>query len=251
VSTRKLGRMVEQIITSDERQPYEDDDPRLRFYDSYRLVWRGEEIRCHVALQRGVVSCPVCGDVRVMGELVLAGRGAEVSMRLQDVHALQVHGGLVWGQPVVDVDALRTVLGVAHRPRAGRTDESENENETVRQVLGGLWALQQAVIERYMTYSPTMHEERARGYDTRWQGREYRIWFSVEREPLECPLCGLPCRGPGLRVARGQTQVDVPVTARHLMEAHGLRAHEDWSVWNDPGDFGRLCALLGVEWGTR
>jgi hypothetical protein len=241
VSTRDLGRMVEQIMTSEERQPYEDDDPRLHFYDSYRLVWRGEEIRCHVAAQRGLVSCPVCGDVRVMGELVLAGRGAEVSMRLQDVHALQVHGGLVWGQPVVDVDALRTVLGVAHLPLVEDTDE------TIRQVLGGLWALQQAVIERHMTYGPNMHEERARGYDTRWQDREYRIWFPTEREPPECPLCGLPCNGPALRVAQGETQVDVPVAARHLMEAHGLRAHEDWSVWNDLGDFERLCALLGVE----
>jgi hypothetical protein len=240
VSTRDLGRMVEQIMASEERQPYEDDDPRLHFYDSYRLVWRGEEIRCHVAAQRGVVSCPVCGDVRVMGELVLAGRGAEVRMHLQDVHALQVHGGLVWGQPVVDLEQLRTVLGVAHQPLV------EDIDETIRQVLGGLWALQQAVIERYMTYSPNMQKERAKGYDTRWQDRDYRIWFPIVREPLECPLCGLPCRDPAMRVAQGETQVDIPVAARHLMEAHGLTAHAGWAVWNAPGDFERLCALLGV-----
>jgi hypothetical protein len=234
--------MVERIMTSEERQPYEDDDPRLHFYDSYRVVWRGEEIRCHVAAQRGVVACPVCGDVRVMGELVLAGRGAEVSMHLQDVHTLQVHDGLVWGEQVVDGDALRTVLGVAHLPLVERTDE------TIRQVLGGLWALQQAVIERHMTYSPNMQEEQARGYDTRWQDREYRIWFPAGRgQPPECPMCGQPCHGPPMRVARGETQVDVPVGARHLMEAHGLTAHEGWPVWNDPGDFERLCALLGVE----
>ena len=99
-----------------------------------------------------------------------------------------------------------------------------------------------------MTYSPNISKERARGYDTRWQDREYRIWFPTKRgQPPECPLCGLPCHGLPMRVAQGETRVDVPVAARHLMEAHGLTEHEGWPAWKNPGDFERLCALLGVE----
>jgi hypothetical protein len=31
------------------------------------------------------------------------------------------------------------------------------------------------------------------------------------------------------------------------MEAHGLTEVEGWPAWNDPDDFERLRALLGVE----
>ena len=241
-STADLARMIHQAMNSEDRQEYEADNPRLRFYRSYRVLWQGEKIRCHVALQRGVVPCPVCGAMRGMGDLILSGRGAEVKMRVEDVHVLELHGGRVAGEPVVDLDRLRTILGVAHLPLVERVDE------TLRQVLVALWALQRSVIDRYIKYSPDMHRERAKGYDTRWRDREYRVWFPTSRrKPPECPLCGLPCRGLPIRVAMGGTRVDVPVEARHLMEAHGLTGYEDWLAWKDPGDFERLCALLGVK----
>jgi hypothetical protein len=242
VSTADLARMIQQVMNSEERQECQEDDPDLRFHRSYRVSWQGEQLLCHVALQRGVVPCPVCGALRGMGYLILSGRGVELQMRLEDIHVLEVHRGRFKGESIVDVDRLRTILGVAHLPLA------EPGDETLRQVLEALWALQGSVIGRYSKYSPTMDQERARGYDTRWQDKAYRVWFPTKRgKPPICPLCGLPCHGLPIRVAAGETRVDVPIEARHLMEAHGLTEVEGWPAWNDPDDFERLRALLGVE----
>ena len=49
-----------------------------------------------------------------------------------------------------------------------------------------------------------------------------------------------------ISLAVGETCVNIPAQARHLMEGHGLTEYVGWQDWNHPGDFEKLRNFLGV-----
>ena len=172
LSTAELAGMVRQILDSEERE----------------------------AVERGMVNCPVCGGLGGMGDLVLCRHRAEAELRFEHLHVLEMHGGRVGGELVLDCN-------------------------------------------RDM---PKKHRE---GYHPIWQDRTIRIWFSpdeVRSQP--CPICGVDDWNQTLVISLevGETCVNIPAQARHLMEGHGLTEYVGLQVWHNPGDFGKLRDFLGI-----
>lgn len=242
-TTGDLARMLRQIIDSEEKETLESQDPRFAYADVYRLPWQGSELNFCLGLERGVVNCPVCGVMSGMGYLSLSGNGAEVELRYEDLHVLEVHAGRVWGELVLDIERLREVLGVKNLPLADTADER------LQGVLLALWEIQSAVISQYYQYSRDMHQKRRQGYLTTWKGRTIRVWFSLARARNQpCPLCGVDDweHTLGISLAEGETRVDIPAATRHLMEVHGLVEIPDWQMWNRPGDYEKVQAFLDM-----
>jgi hypothetical protein len=75
------------------------------------------------------------------------------------------------------------------------------------------------------------------------------VWLSDgdEGSPA-CPLCEFGDWKGALAIglAEGETRVDVPVPARHLMEVHGLTEYAGWQVWEHPGDYEKITEFLGT-----
>jgi len=103
---------MRQIATRKDLEKYRVADPEWWPFRTYRVPWRGGELIYRAAIERGIRTCPVCGAKSGMGDLVLSGHGVEVRMRFEDIHFLEAHDGKIRGQPVVDLDQLRKVLGV-------------------------------------------------------------------------------------------------------------------------------------------
>jgi len=116
LTTTDLARMMRQIIGSEEKEPVESQDPRFTYYENYRVPWQGSEVLYCLRLERGMVNCPVCGVLRGMGDLTLSGRGAEVTLRFEHLHLLEVHAGRVMGKMILDIDRLQKVLGMEGVP---------------------------------------------------------------------------------------------------------------------------------------
>ena len=190
-----------------------------------------------------MVNCPVCGLMGGMGDLIVRGHGTETELRYEHLHVLEVHAGRVAGELILDIDRLREVLGVGDLPLVERVDER------LQQVLVPLWEIQNSVLQQFYTYSSDMSKKRREGYLTTWQGRTMRVWFSYGHAGSQpCPTCGFGQWDHTLSIslAEGDTRVDVPVQALHLMEVHGQTEFAGWQVWEHPGDYEKLCDFFGI-----
>lgn len=238
-----LARMVRQIIANEDKESIETKNPRIAYTDIYRVPWQGTEILYCLGMERGVVNCPVCGVMSGMGYLSLSGNEAEIELRYEDLHVLEVHAGRVRGELVLDIECLGQVLGVADLPLEDRVDKR------LRDVLMALWEIQNAVFPRYYQYSHDMSKKRREGYLTNWRGRSIRVWFSTTKDiGRPCPLCGLDDWKDTLDISlvEGDTCVYIPAAARHLMEVHGLVENPDWKVWDQTWEYARLQSFLGI-----
>jgi hypothetical protein len=244
LTTADLARMLRQILDSEEKEAVEIQDPGYAYTDVYRVPWRGTEVYYSLALERGLANCPVCGVMVSMGYFGLSGYGAQAELRFEDLHVLEVHAGSVGGELVMDLDALQKTLGVQDIPLVERRDER------LQAILMALWGIQNSVVSQYYTYSRDMVQKRREGYLTTFQGREFRVWFFYGPEDeLPCPICGFEHWKDILAIslAEGENRVDIPTSARHLMEVHGLTEYTGWQVWQHPGDYEKLIALLGLS----
>jgi hypothetical protein len=242
LTTGDLARMLRQIIDSQEKETVESQDPRFAYADVYRVPWRGAEIQYCLGLERGVVNCPVCGVMTGMGYLSLSGNGVEVELRYEDLHVLEVHAGRVGGELVLDIERLRQVLGVADLPLEDSVDKR------LQGVLMALWEIQSTVLSQYYRYSSDMSQKRKQGYLTNWKGRTIRVWFTTAGgRSRPCPLCGFDDWKGSLdtSLAEGETRLDIPAAARHLMEVHGLAEIPDWQVWDQTGDYEKVQTFFG------
>ncbi len=86
------------------------------------------------------------------------------------------------------------------------------------------------------------------GYRLPWRGTEILYCLGLERGVVNSPVCGFGVwkNALDMSLAVGETRVDIPAQARHLMEGHGLTEYVGWQVWNDPGDFEKLRDFLSV-----
>ena len=243
LTTADLARIVRQIIDCEEKEIVEAREPRFAYSDCYSVVWQGNQVLYCKRLERGMDNCPVCGVLVGMGDLILSGRGAEVKLRYEHLHVLEVHAGRVRGELILDIDRLRKVLEVEGVPLVEKVDGD------LQRVLMALWEIQNAIISQYYVYSRDMHKKRREGYVTTWRGRSIRVWFSPGKSRgIVCPLCGDRDWEDALEIslAEGESRIHIPAPARHLMEAHGLTEVTDWQVWNHPRDFETIMEFLGV-----
>ena len=243
LTTADLARMVRQIIDSEKKEAVEIQNQRYGISECFRIPWQGTEILFCNRVERGLVNCPVCGVLVGMGDLILSGRGAEVKLRYEHLHVLEVHAGRVRGELILDIDRLRKVLEVEGVPLVEKVDGD------LQRVLMALWEIQNAIISQYYVYSRDMHKKRREGYVTTWRGRSIRVWFSLGKSRgIVCPLCGDRDWEDALEIslAEGESRIHIPAPARHLMEAHGLTEVTDWQVWNHPRDFETIMEFLGV-----
>jgi len=100
-----------------------------------------------------------------------------------------------------------------------------------------------------LDYSRDMPKKCREGYLTTWQDRTIRVWFSPDEGWSQpCPICGVDdwTYPLAISLAVGETCVNIPAQARHLMEGHGLTEYVGLQVWNNPGDFEKLRDFLSV-----
>ena len=249
ISINELGHMIEQVITSEQKEPYAyqrypDLDPPFPPPEGYRVPWGDDFVFYDLELQRGLTGCLICGATLNMGDLFLAGRGVEVNIPIQNVHVIEAHGGYEKGEPVADFNMLQVLFGVDHLPLAGVI------NSRLQQVLLALSDIQWVIP----MYKADEHRDRATAVLSEWQGRQFELWYPPrKRKPPDCPLCDQPywestvIYYQDISLSSGGKVVQVPAQARHLMELHGLTTFECWPAWDTPKGYENLCEFLGVE----
>jgi hypothetical protein len=248
VSIADLGHMIQQVISSERKEPYSYQryphiDPPFPPYQGYRVPWGDDFIFYKLELMMGLTGCLICGASTNTGDLFLAGQGVEVSLPIEKVHVIEAHGGYERGEPAADFRQLQILFGVDHLTLTGELEAR------LQQVLKALSDIQWVIP----MYKADEHTDRSSAIFSEWQGRQLALWYPpLEGKLPACPLCQLHywentvIYYRGICLAEGEQVIQVPASARHLMELHGLTAYQDWPAWETPGGYEQLCKFLGV-----